>query len=47
MTEKSDTKQSKQEYFPPKVVHTEKMEARAVNCALADDATCGAGPIQS
>jgi hypothetical protein len=37
----------KKEYFPPKVVHTEKMEARAVTCALADAATCNGGPIQS
>jgi hypothetical protein len=38
----------KQEYFPPKIVHTETMEGRASACALADDASCGAiGPIQS
>jgi hypothetical protein len=38
----------KREYFPPKVVHTEAIEARAVSCALADD-TCvqAGGPIQS
>jgi len=38
----------RKEYFPPKVVHTETIETRAVACALADD-TCAAagGPIQS
>jgi hypothetical protein len=37
----------KKEYFPPKIVHTETMTARAVSCAKADDASCGAGPLQS
>jgi hypothetical protein len=37
----------RKEYFPPRIVHTEKIETRAVACSLADDATCGAGPIQS
>lgn len=37
----------KKEYFPPKVVHTEVMTARATTCAKADDASCGAGPINS
>ena len=37
----------RKEYFPPRIVHTEKIEGRAVACALADDATCAAGPIQS
>jgi hypothetical protein len=37
----------KREYFPPKVVHTEKLTARAVTCSKSDDATCGSGPIQS
>lgn len=37
----------KKNYEKPTIVHTEKLEARAVNCARADDATCGAGPIQS
>jgi hypothetical protein len=39
--------ETRKEYFPPKIIHTEKIEARAVACAQADDATCGAGPIQS
>jgi hypothetical protein len=34
-------------YTPPRIVHTEKIELRASVCAMADDATCGAGPIQS
>ena len=37
----------KKTYEKPTIVHTEKLEARAVQCARADDATCGAGPIQS
>jgi len=37
----------RKEYFPPRIIHTEKVETRAVACSLADDATCGAGPIQS
>jgi hypothetical protein len=36
----------RKEYFPPRIVHTEKIETRAVACALGNDA-CGAGPIQS
>ena len=37
----------KKTYERPAVVHTEKLEARAVSCNKADDASCGAGPIQS
>jgi hypothetical protein len=37
----------KKTYERPAIVHTEKLEARAVSCIKADDATCGAGPIQS
>ena len=36
----------RKEYFPPKVIHTEKIETRAVSCNLADD-SCAPGPIQS
>ncbi len=36
----------KKTYEKPMIVHTEKLEARAVNCARSTDA-CGAGPIQS
>ena len=37
----------KKTYERPAIVHTEKLEARAVACAKADDTACGAGPIQS
>jgi len=38
---------SKKSYEKPAVVHTEKLEARAINCAKENDANCGSGPIQS
>jgi len=44
---RTEIKEEKQEYFRPKVIHTEKIEGRAVVCALGDDITCGAGPFQS
>jgi hypothetical protein len=37
----------KKTYERPAIVHTEKLEARAVACSKATDAACGAGPIQS
>ena len=37
----------KKTYERPAIVHTEKLEARAVICAKSDDATCGSGPILS
>jgi hypothetical protein len=37
----------KKTYERPAIIHTEKLEARAVACAKADSNTCGAGPIQS
>ena len=37
----------KKTYERPEIVHTEKLEARAVVCAKADSTECGAGPIQS
>ncbi len=37
----------KKTYEKPTIVHTEKLEARAVACSKADDTVCGAGPIQS
>jgi len=37
----------KKSYERPAILHTEKLEARAVACSKADDAACGAGPIQS
>jgi hypothetical protein len=43
-----EKKKAVKEYFPPKIVHTEKLEARAVTCAMANDAQCiPPGPIQS
>lgn len=36
----------KKTYEKPTIVHTEKLEARAVSCTKADD-SCSAGPIQS
>lgn len=37
----------KKNYERPEILHTEKLEARAIACAKADDANCGNGPIQS
>jgi hypothetical protein len=37
----------KKTYERPVIVHTEKLEARAVICARSTDTACGAGPIQS
>ena len=39
----------KKEYEPPRIVHTEKLEGRAVGgCPKNSDAACGAiGPIMS
>jgi len=37
----------KKSYERPAILHTEKLEARAVACSKSDDAACGAGPIQS
>jgi hypothetical protein len=34
-------------YVQPRVLFTEKMQARAVSCASGTDAQCGAGPINS
>ena len=36
----------KRPYEKPRIVHTEKIEGRAVACACSDD-TCGAGPLLS
>jgi hypothetical protein len=36
----------KKPYEKPAIIHTEKIEARAVTCTKAD-ASCGAGPITS
>ena len=37
----------KKNYERPAIVHTEKLEARAISCAKADDNTCAGAPIQS
>ena len=37
----------KKTYEKPAIVHSEKIEARAVTCAKGDDSSCGGGPIQS
>lgn len=37
----------KKTYERPAIVHTEKLEARAVTCTKADDLQCGGGTIQS
>jgi hypothetical protein len=37
----------KKTYETPAIIHTEKLEARAITCAKADDTACSAGPIQS
>lgn len=36
----------KKPYTPPAIIHTEKLEGRAVICDKADD-SCGAGTLQS
>ena len=38
---------NKKSYEKPAVVHTEKLEARAISCAKENDANCAAGPVQS
>jgi len=42
-----DEKPSRKEYFAPRIVHTEKIEGRAVACAMANDQCGSVGPIQS
>ncbi len=37
----------RKEYSAPKVLHTEKIETRAVVCAKADVVSCADGPLQS
>jgi hypothetical protein len=37
----------KKTYESPAIIHTEKLEARAVNCNKADDSCNGGGAIQS
>ena len=44
---KTRGRRMKKSYEKPAIVHTEKLEARAVVCAKATDTACGSGPIQS
>lgn len=37
----------KKTYQKPAIIHTEKIEARAVTCQKADDAGCSGGPLTS
>jgi predicted metal-dependent HD superfamily phosphohydrolase len=37
----------KKNYERPAIIHTEKLEARAVMCNKANDSCAGGGPIQS
>ena len=37
----------KKQYERPAIVHTEKLETRAVTCGKADDSCAGMGAIQS
>ncbi len=37
----------KKTYEKPAILHTEKLEARAVACAKTDDLACPGGPISS
>jgi hypothetical protein len=37
----------RKEYSPPRILHTEKIETRAVVCARADGDICSAGPLES
>ena len=37
----------KKNYERPEILHTEKLEARAVACSKADETACANGPVQS
>lgn len=37
----------KKPYEKPRIIYSEKMEARAVACAKADSAACAQGPTTS
>ena len=37
----------KKSYERPAIIHTEKLEARAVMCMKADGTQCDGGPLQS
>ena len=44
---KSDSDKPRREYEAPRFIHTEPLQARAINCAKENDANCGSGPISS
>jgi hypothetical protein len=46
MAERIAERTVKREYFPPQIVHTETITARATVCAKAST-SCLPGPIQS
>jgi len=37
----------KKSYEKPAIIHSEKIEARAVSCSKSDDTCAGRGPITS
>jgi hypothetical protein len=37
----------KKPYETPRILHSEKMEGRAVACAAADENSCPGGPLQT
>lgn len=37
----------KKSYEKPAIIHTETIEARAIKCTKADDASCPGGPLTS
>ena len=37
----------KKPYEAPRILDTEKLQGRATVCAKSDDASCGAGPLQT
>ena len=43
----ADSQSDRKGYAAPRIVHTEKLEARAVVCSKETEGTCGGGPIQS
>jgi hypothetical protein len=47
MKDLKDLKAGRKEYQAPTILHTEKIEARAVVCTKSDSETCGTGTIQS
>ena len=42
-----DLTAARKDYQAPRILQTEKIEARAVVCSKADSGACGSGSIQS